>query len=79
MLGGLGITNQTIGQCEITHGVVRWIVNQDQMCQASQGLAQCTQVVIAPDVAIDQYKRLIAQQRQGLEDPTTGFQGLALG
>ncbi|MNR15264.1 hypothetical protein D3C85_1317860 [compost metagenome] len=58
---------------------MRRVIHQHQVCQSRQGFAQGAQIVFGPDIAIDQYKRLLAQQRQGLEDSAPGLQRLAFG
>ncbi|MNE87088.1 hypothetical protein D3C80_1842440 [compost metagenome] len=55
------------------------VVDQYQVSKALQGGLQACEVVVAPDIAVNQQERRVTQQRQGLEDAATGLQRLALG
>ena len=54
--------------------VVRRVIRQHQMHRVRAILHQPGQVKIGPDIAVDQRKGLIAQQRQGALDAAGGFQ-----
>ena len=57
---------------------MRGVIHQHQMGQPIQTARQIIKAVIRPDIAIDQQKRLVAQQRQGAKDAAAGFQRFVL-
>ncbi len=58
--------------------MVRRVVDQHQMRQVAVGKMQPRVVEVAPDIAVEQQERLLAEQRQGAEDSATGFQRFTL-
>ena len=74
-----GLAHPSAGiQVEIAGGMVRRVVDQHQMRQVAVGKMQPRVVEVAPDIAVEQQERLLAEQRQGAEDSATGFQRFTL-
>ncbi|MNT54480.1 hypothetical protein D3C72_1916490 [compost metagenome] len=71
------------GQVEIAGGMLGRIVHQQQpgarRGQARRHVSGRGGIPVAPDVAIDDQERVIAQQRKCLGDAAGGFQGGLLG
>ncbi len=61
-------------QDEITARVLRGIVDQHQMRIAGRRARQRGDLHIRPHIAVDHQERCLAEDRQGIEDATTGFQ-----
>ena len=55
------------------------VVDKHQVRQPAQRRAQLREVVVGPDIAVDQGKGLVPQQWQGFEDSAAGFQRLPFG